>query len=156
MLKKKAALSIVYYGNVVVRLSCIQVILGTLVGQRYVVEVFYPHILMICQTVENNFSSKFQQDNARIERHCLQVSHVNTIDWPPKSHDLTPIEHLWDILCCQVCALYPFPSATWNPSWLNNGNAFHREICTGFFYACTIGSQNALIKVEVIQDNDLQ
>ena len=45
-------------------------------------------------------------------RHCLQVSRVNTLDWPSRSHDLTPIEHLLDILGCHVCDLYPFSSAT--------------------------------------------
>lgn len=42
-----------------------------------------------------------QQDNARphVARICrdyLQAQHVDPLEWPPYSPDLSPIEHLWD------------------------------------------------------------
>ncbi len=44
-----------------------------------------------------------QQDNARphTARHTqevLQRNNVQTLDWPAKSPDLSPIEHMWDEL----------------------------------------------------------
>ena len=45
----------------------------------------------------------FPQDNARqhTERHTqniLRIHNVNVLQWPARSPDLSPIEHLWDHL----------------------------------------------------------
>ena len=49
----------------------------------------------------------FQQDNARLHtaRHIhniLRIHNVNVLQWPARSPDLSPIEHLWDHLGHQV------------------------------------------------------
>ena len=49
----------------------------------------------------------FQHDNARphTARHTqsiLCIHNVNVLQWPARSPDLSPIEHLWDHLGCQV------------------------------------------------------
>ena len=72
------------------------VIRGTLTAQRYVEEILQPHVLPFMLRSEHAF---FQQDNAC--PHTAQVSHnclraVDTIPWPARSPDLSPIEHVWD------------------------------------------------------------
>ena len=49
----------------------------------------------------------FQHDNARphTARHTqniLRIHNVNVLQWPARSPDLSPIEHLWDHLGRQV------------------------------------------------------
>jgi len=59
----------------------------------------------------------FQKDNApchktRIISNWL-LEHVNeltVLKWPPQSPDLNPIEHLWDVVERELCALDVHPT----------------------------------------------
>ncbi|UYV64649.1 Transposase [Cordylochernes scorpioides] len=78
---------------------------GTMMGQRYVDDVLRPVTLPYLQGVPN---ALYQQDNARphtarISQQALQ--HVQMLPWPPYSPDLSPIEHVWDIIGRRLHAL---------------------------------------------------
>ncbi|UYV64659.1 Transposase [Cordylochernes scorpioides] len=71
---------------------------GTMTAQRYVDDVLRPVTLPYLQGVPN---ALYQQDNARphtarISQQALQD--VQMIPLPPYSPDLSPIEHVWDII----------------------------------------------------------
>ncbi|UYV76518.1 hypothetical protein LAZ67_14000927 [Cordylochernes scorpioides] len=73
-------------------------IMGTMTAQRYVDDVLRPVTLPYLQGVPN---ALYQQDNARphtarISQQALQD--VQMLPWPPYSPDLSPIEHVWDII----------------------------------------------------------
>lgn len=54
----------------------------------------------------------FMQDNARVHvQGCtpawLEKHGIWTIDWPPHSPDLNPIEHVWNALKRKICEIEP-------------------------------------------------
>ncbi|UYV67781.1 hypothetical protein LAZ67_5002028 [Cordylochernes scorpioides] len=78
---------------------------GTMTAQRYVDDVLRPVTLPYLQVVPN---ALYQQDNARphtarISQQALQD--VQMLPWPPYSPDLSPIEHVWDIIGRRLHAL---------------------------------------------------
>ncbi|UYV62578.1 Transposase [Cordylochernes scorpioides] len=81
------------------------IIMGTMTAQRYVDDVLRPVTLPYLQGVPN---ALYQQDNARphtarISQQALQD--VQMLPWPPYSPDLSPIEHVWDIIGRRLHAL---------------------------------------------------
>ncbi|UYV83577.1 hypothetical protein LAZ67_23001514 [Cordylochernes scorpioides] len=78
---------------------------GTMTAQRYVDDVLRPVTLPYLQGVPN---ALYQQDNARphtarISQQALQD--VQMLPWPPYSPDLSPIEHVWNIIGRRLHAL---------------------------------------------------
>ncbi|GFU63156.1 probable low-specificity L-threonine aldolase 1 [Trichonephila clavipes] len=74
--------------------STLIVMLGTLTGQRYVDDIIRPHVEPFLNGLPGAI---FQQDNAR--PHTAKVAqdflrHFQTLPWPSRSPDLSPIEHL--------------------------------------------------------------
>ncbi|GFU53860.1 transposable element Tc1 transposase [Trichonephila clavipes] len=71
---------------------------GTLNAQRYVQNVLRSVAIPYLQGLPNAI---FQQDNsrphtARISQHALRG--VQMLPWPAYSPDLSPIEHVWDVI----------------------------------------------------------
>ena len=84
---------------------------GNLTAIRYRDNVLTPIVLPFV----GRYNVTFQQDNARphVARICmdfLATNHVNVLPWPAYSPDLSPIEHIWDILDRKVRARDPPPS----------------------------------------------
>ncbi|UYV76639.1 hypothetical protein LAZ67_14001548, partial [Cordylochernes scorpioides] len=78
---------------------------GTMTAQRYIDDVLRPVTLPYLQGVPN---ALYQQDNART--HAARISQqalqdVQMLPWPPYSPDLSPIEHVWDIIGRRLHAL---------------------------------------------------
>ncbi|GFS85570.1 DDE_3 domain-containing protein [Trichonephila clavipes] len=75
---------------------------GTLTGQRYVDDILRPHVGPFLNWLTGAI---FQQDNAR--PHTARVAqdflrHFQTLPWPARSPDLSPVEHVWDQLKRQM------------------------------------------------------
>ncbi|GFV53855.1 transposable element Tcb1 transposase [Trichonephila clavipes] len=75
--------------------SVLIVMRGTLTGQRYVDDILRPHVGPFLNGLQGAI---FQQDNAR--PHTVRVAqdflrHFQTLPWPARSPDLSPVEHVW-------------------------------------------------------------
>ena len=73
---------------------------GNLNAVRYCDEIIRP---TVHPYIRDRHSDTLQQDNARphVARHTrdtLRQLNIPTLDWPARSPDLSPIEHLWDDL----------------------------------------------------------
>ena len=73
---------------------------GSMTAVRYIQEVLEPVAIPYIQRIGN---ALFQQDNARphiarVTMAHLEQSNVNVLPWPPRSPDLSPIEHVWDMV----------------------------------------------------------
>ncbi|GBN61939.1 Transposable element Tc1 transposase, partial [Araneus ventricosus] len=91
--------------------STLAVIPRTLTANLYVSLVIQPVVLPFMNSIQGGV---FQQDNARphttvVTQHALQS--VDMVPWPTRSPDLSPIEHVWNIIVRQL-QRHPQPALT--------------------------------------------
>nr|CAH7712140.1 unnamed protein product [Callosobruchus chinensis] len=72
----------------------------SMASQSYINNVIQPVALPFLQQLQN---PTFQQDNARrhtaaVTRDFLRQANVTTLPRPVRSPDLSPIEHVWDMI----------------------------------------------------------
>ncbi|GFW99947.1 transposable element Tcb2 transposase [Trichonephila clavipes] len=79
---------------------------GTLTGQRYVDDIFRPHVGSLLNGLPVAF---FQQDNAHPHRARVAqdfLCHFQTLPWSTRSPDLSPVVHMWDQLKWQMSSCH--------------------------------------------------
>ncbi|GFT09183.1 transposable element Tcb2 transposase [Trichonephila clavipes] len=74
--------------------STLIVLRGTLTGQRYIDDILRPHVGPFLNSLPGVI---FQQDNARPQTARFAqdfLRHFQTLPWPARSPDLSPVEHV--------------------------------------------------------------
>ena len=84
---------------------------GKFNGLRYRDEILEPHVLPRMKDDSKNLLY-FQEDNATPHKNALcqtflRQNGVPVLPWPARSPDLSPIEHIWDVLGRRVTARTP-------------------------------------------------
>lgn len=68
---------------------------------------------MLCHLLQENF--RLMHENARVHiagivQQYLEEVKIPTMIWPPRSLDLNPIEHMWDVMGRRLRQLPKFPN----------------------------------------------
>ena len=88
--------SLIVWGGISVRSRTeLFVLNGTLTGQRYINEVLQPVVLPFVQHHIVLQDDNARPHQARIVQQFLQQNNVDHLNWPARSPDLSPIEHVW-------------------------------------------------------------
>jgi transposase len=98
-----------------VRIELVIVDRGTLNADRYITIILQDHVVPFAPHIGDNFI--LMQDNARphIARcvtNFLTETEITKMNWPARSPDMSPIEHVWDMLDKRVKARIPAPQTT--------------------------------------------
>lgn len=119
--------SVMFWGGIslTARTDIVSLRGGSLNSARYITEILSEHVVPFAGYIGDNFL--LMQDNARphtarIVRDYLNEVDIETLDWPPRSPDLNPIEHLWDQMGRQLRDHQPLPAS------LDDVENFVREI----------------------------
>jgi transposase len=104
--------SIVVWGGISLegRTELVIVNQGRLTADRYVTTILEPHVVPYAPYIGE--ISILMNDNAsphtpQIVRQYFQEVIIVTMNWPARSADLNPIEHLWDKMGRSLKTLYP-------------------------------------------------
>ncbi|GFT70064.1 transposable element Tcb2 transposase [Trichonephila clavipes] len=88
---------------------------GSVNGTRYCNEILLPYVRLFRDAVGLQFL--FMDDNAPCHRkvaaeQLLESEDIERMDWPARSPDLNPIEHVWDFLGRRLAARRTLPPVT--------------------------------------------
>lgn len=86
---------------------------GNLNADRYIREILEEHVVPFAPFIGNNFV--LMQDNARAHSARTVQTYLNHVgitvmEWPARSPDMNPIEHVWDLLKRSVKSRMPPPN----------------------------------------------
>lgn len=107
--------SVMFWGGISLtgRTDLVFINRGALTAPRYITEILEEHVMPYAGYIGENF--ELMHDNARphvaqiVTQYLAEIG-IRIMQWPARSPDLNPIEHLWDSLKQKVRARDPAPT----------------------------------------------
>lgn len=107
--------SVMFWGGIslTARTELVFIRRGSLTAVRYITDILEDHVMPFAGYIGEHF--QLMQDNARphvarIVTQYLEEVGIQVMQWPARSPDLNPIEHIWDTLKQKVRARNPAPT----------------------------------------------
>ena len=85
---------------------------GTLTGQRYIDSILDTQVRLYAGAVGDQFilmDDNARPHRARVVQDYLERETIERMDWPARSPDINPIEHMWNELQVRISALQVQP-----------------------------------------------
>ncbi|XP_039750828.1 uncharacterized protein LOC120627055 [Pararge aegeria] len=99
-------------GGLGARTDLVVIVRGSLTADRYIREVLEENVVPFAPYIGDDFV--FMQDNARphtarVTQAYLNDINITVMEWPARSPDKNPIEHVWDLLKRKIKSRIPAP-----------------------------------------------
>lgn len=110
--------SVMVWGGITydARTNLVPILDGSLTSRRYIGEILSEHVVPFAHN-RNNFilmHDNARPHTARIVNDYLDNSNIEILNWPARSPDLNPIEHLWDNIGRQLRNRQPPPASLYD------------------------------------------
>lgn len=137
--------SVMVWGGISLEAKTDLAVLENLTADQYITEILGPHVMPFAAGMGDAFvlmHDNARPHTARIVTEYLAEVGITVMDWPARSPDLNPIEHLWDDMGKKVRSMQHRPQnlpelmLALQQAWENIDQAYVRSLILSMPHRC--------------------